>query len=121
VIARYTRDYYAGEPAITLNRFGNGKAVYVGTIGDDALYEMLAGWLLEMANVRRMISAPGGVEVAERWQGSQRLLFVLNHTERPQEITLDRPYADLLDGAGSREGTVVVAPRDVLVLQEGKR
>jgi beta-galactosidase len=121
VIARYTRDYYAGEPAITLNRYGQGKAVYVGTFGDGALYEMLAGWLLNMANVQRMITAPPGVEVAERWLGNKRVLFVLNHTERPQEITLDGPYVNLLDGSALLQGTVVVAPRDVLVLQADKK
>jgi beta-galactosidase len=80
VVARYTQDYYAGKPAITLNRFGQGQVVYVGTLGDAPLYEALVGWLLDLAGVQPLLTAPEGVEVTERWQGDQRLLFVLNHT-----------------------------------------
>ncbi len=116
VVARYTRDYYAGKPAITLNRFGQGQVVYVGTLGDALLHETLAGWLLGLAGVRRILAAPEGVEIAERWQGGWRLLFVLNHTERLREVTLDGRYMNLLDGSAPIEGTVALAPRDVLVL-----
>jgi beta-galactosidase len=120
VVARYTRDFYAGKPAITLNRFGAGWVIYMGTVGDGLLYESLAGWFLNLAGVRRMITAPRGVQVAERWQGDRRLLFVLNHTEREQEVTLDRRYRNLLDSHadGMVEGTIAIAPRDVQVLIE---
>jgi beta-galactosidase len=117
-IARYTSDYYAGKPAITLNQFGQGKVLYVGTMGDERLYEKLTGWLLGMAGVRRIIAAPDGVEVTERWQGDQRLLFVLNHTDREQEITLDKNYKDLLSDSNALVGTITIAPRDVLALVE---
>jgi beta-galactosidase len=118
VIARYTEDYYAGRPAITLNRYGQGQVVYVGTPGDAALYESLARWLLALAGVRRLLAAPEGVEVTERWQGEHRLLFVLNHTERAQEVTLDGVYTNLLDGLAPLKGTIAIAPRDVLVLRQ---
>ncbi|HZD57277.1 MAG TPA: beta-galactosidase, partial [Anaerolineales bacterium] len=80
VVARYTSDYFAGKPAITLNNLGRGLAVYVGTVGDSYLYDTLARWLLGLAGVQPPIIAPPRVEVAERWQGDQRILFVLNHT-----------------------------------------
>ncbi|MBM4464490.1 MAG: beta-galactosidase [Chloroflexi bacterium] len=114
-IARYTQDYYAGKPAITLNRFGQGQVVYVGTVGDARLYEALVGWLLNLAGVQEILAVPRGVEVTERWQGD-RLLFVLNHAEREQEVTLDGRYVDLLDGSAVLEGRAAVAPRDVLIL-----
>jgi len=120
VVARYTRDYYAGKPAITLKHFGNGLAIYVGTVGDALLYEMLSGWLLDLAGVRRLITAPAGVEIAERWQGEQRILFLLNQTERVQEVTLDSRYNNLIGDPATLEGTVTILPRDVLVLIEGK-
>jgi len=121
VVARYTQDYYAGKPAITLNRFGQGQVVYVGTMGDGRLHETLAGWLLTLAGVEALLTAPKGLEVTERWQGDQRLLFVLNHTEREQEVTLGRRYRDLLDGSAVVEGRVFIPSRDVLVLLEERR
>lgn len=116
VVARYTKDYYAGRPAITINRYGQGYVVYVGALGDDLLYETLASWLLRLAGVQRLLAAPAGVEVGERWQGDRRLLFVLNHTEREVEVTLDCCYSDLLHGPRAVVGTVPIAPRDLLVL-----
>jgi beta-galactosidase len=118
VVARYTQDYYAGRPAITLNEIGQGRAVYVGTIGDAPLYEALVGWLLDSEGVNPPPSVPEGVQLAARWQGDRRLLFVLNHTDRGQEVTLDGRYANLLDGSAPLEGTVALAPKDVLVLTE---
>jgi beta-galactosidase len=116
VVARYTQDYYAGRPAITLNRFGDGRVVYVGTLGEAALYDALARWLLDLAGVPPILDVPDGVEVAERWQGDRRLLFVLNHTGQAQDVSLDGAYVDLLS-ATDVQGTVTVAPRDVLVLR----
>lgn len=120
VVARYTEEYYAGKPAITLNRFGQGQVVYVGTMGDGRLYETLAGWLLTLAGVQTILTAPKGLEMTERWQGNRRL-FVLNHTEREQEVTLEGRYIDLLYGSAVVEGRLFIAPRDVLVLREEKK
>jgi beta-galactosidase len=117
VIARYTQDYTAGKPAITVNQFGQGQVVYVGTVGDADLYETLADWLLGLAGVEPVLPAPEGVEVTERWQGASRLLFVLNHTGQAQEVDLNGHTVDILSGSAS-EGTVAIPPRDVLVLLE---
>ena len=121
VVARYTRDYYAGKPAITLNELGQpdgGRVVYVGTVGNVDLYRALAGWLLDLAGVQPLLTAPEGVEVTERWEGDQRLLFVLNHTDQEQQITLDGRYTNLLNGSEGLEGTTAIASRDVAVLLE---
>ncbi len=116
VIARYTRDYYAGQPAITLNQFGKGHALYVGTFGGAALCERLAGWLLRLAGVQPLLSAPHGVEVAERWQGERRLVFILNHTDREQRVALDGAYQDLLGDGAPVEGMLTLPAREVRVL-----
>ena len=115
VIAHYTQDYTAGKPAITVNQFEQGQVVYVGTVGDADLYEVLADWLLGLVGVQPILAAPGEVEVTERWQGASRLLFVLNHTGQAQEVDLNGHYVDILSGSAS-EGTVTIAPREVLVL-----
>jgi beta-galactosidase len=117
VVATYTQEYYAGQPAITLNKVGQGKAVYIGTFGDDALYESLAPWLFELAGVRGVTTTPRGIEVTERWQGDRRLLFVLNHTNSPKDAHLRRVYVNILNEQ-VLQGTVSVGPHDVLVLTE---
>jgi len=118
VIARYTQDYYKGKPAITLNTYGKGRVLYVGVFGNDPLYETFMSWLLASVGVEGVLSAPEGVEVAERWQGNRRLLFVLNHTEQAQDVVLPGRYTNLLNGQSGLTGTVTLAGRDVLVLAE---
>jgi beta-galactosidase len=116
VVARYTQDYYAGKPAITLNRFGAGQVVYVGTVGGLALYGALVDWLLEIAGVEPILDVPDGVEVTERWLGDQRLLIVLNHSSEPRDMALDGAFVDLLSG-DHLNGSAALAPYDVLILE----
>jgi beta-galactosidase len=117
VIARYTQDYYAGKPAITLNSVGKGKVLYVGVFGNDPLYETFLSWLLETVGIRGVMEAPAGVEVTERWQGEQRLLFVLNHNAEAKDIRPPGRYTNLLDGASGLSGSVTLPGRDVMVLR----
>jgi len=118
VIARYTQDYYAGQPAITLNSYGTGRVLYIGTIGKDVLYETVVPWLLRQAGIRSILTAPRGVEITERWRDNRRILFVLNHNGHPESVPLDRSYHDLLDSGAILENKLVLAPRSVHILVE---
>lgn len=117
VVANYTRDFYAGKPAITINSYGQGQAVYVGTVGDEQLYETLTGWLLECSGLKPVLAVPAEIEVTERWQDGKRLIFVLNHHVDPLEITLDSRFSDLLSGQ-KLDGQVRVPPRELLILTD---
>jgi beta-galactosidase len=117
VIALYTRDYYAGQPAITRNFYGEGQAIYVGTLGDTPLYLTLLSWLLRDLGIQGTFTVPDGVEVTERWQKDRRILFILNHTAQSQIITLPRQYTNLFDEQPI-SGFVTVASHDVLILME---
>ena len=120
VVAQYMEDYYAGKPAITLNRYGAGTTVYVGTLGNEQLYELLAKWLLNKTGLQNSFIVPSGVEVARRTNGQKSLQFILNHTNSAQTIHLERPHANLLNGV-ELSGDVQVAPFDVLILDSFDR
>jgi beta-galactosidase len=109
----------AGKPAITLNEYGRGKVVYVGTLGPAGLFDALAEWFLDLARLAPILAVPEGVEVAERWRGDRRLLFLLNHTGKEQQVALDREYAARLGGpdAPDLSGLVTLPPQEVLVLE----
>jgi beta-galactosidase len=117
VVARYGENHYAGKPAVTVNTFGQGKAVYVGTMGNEALYETLADLLLTQAGVEMNSHAPEGIEITRRYLGDQALVFVLNHSDSKQVVKLDKSYRSLL-GAAPTGGTVTLSPKDVVVLEE---
>jgi beta-galactosidase len=92
--AHYTKDYYAGQPAVTVNEFNKGKVVYLGTMGDASFYDAVIGWVTEMAEISSLIETPNGVEVTERWSDDQRILFILNHT-KPVKGKITIPSLDI--------------------------
>jgi beta-galactosidase len=116
-LATYQGEYFSGAPAITLNHHGQGKAIYVGTLGDDALPDTILDWVLKSADLHSALAAPLGVEVTERWQGDRRLLFLLNHTDETQEVPITQPYLDLLRNTVVNE-VVKMPPYGVSVLRE---
>ena len=115
VIARYTDDYYAGKPAITLNQFGAGRAIYIGAVGEAQLYDVLANWLLDTIGIQNTFITPPGVEISQRTQGDKTLHFVLNHKDIPQTIHLENRFTNLLNRQPF-EGDVQLQPFDVLIL-----
>ncbi|MEQ8675475.1 MAG: beta-galactosidase [Aggregatilineales bacterium] len=115
-IAYYTENYYAGTPVITLNSVGQGKVIYVGTIGNQALVQSLVSYGLQLANLKSVLCVPSGVEVTSRWQGDQQILFVLNHNLNPECIELDSEYLDLVT-CQNYVDQVDINPKQVLVLK----
>ena len=115
VIAHYAQDYYAGKPAVTRNKFGQGQAIYLGAIGTDSFYEAILGWLLKQNNIQSDIKAPAGVEITKRSQGDQTIYFVLNFNSSSQSIDLRVAYDNLLNNT-IVSGTVQVDANDVLIL-----
>ena len=117
VVARYTQDYYAGKPGITLNQFGAGRAIYIGAVGgrNAQLYDLLAKWLLNLTGLQDTFAMPYGVEVTRRTQGDENLHFILNHNDTPKTIHFEKPYMNLLNKK-RLEGDVQLDPFDVLIL-----
>ncbi len=115
VIAFHAQDFYADKPAATLNQFGKGKVIYLGALGNNAYYESIARWVASLANVEPLLETPVGVEVVERWQGEQKLLFVLNHSAQSQSFSFNAVYKNLLtDQITNRK--ITVEPFGVLIL-----
>jgi beta-galactosidase len=107
--------YYAGRAAVTLNQFGRGQAIYVGTLGDEALHDTIVGWLTDAASVSPTLTTPNDVEAVERWKNGHRLLFLLNHADETRDIVLPHPLTDLLTDK-MLEGQATLEPKGVLIL-----
>jgi len=116
-VARYGGEYYAGQAAITLNHFGQGQAVYVGTLGDTDLIDKVVGWLVAVTPISPALKAPDGVEAVERWKDDRRLLFLLNHADQAREVILPQPLTDLLTDQ-VMEGQVILDHKAVTILRE---
>jgi beta-galactosidase len=116
VMARYAADYYAGEPAITAHRHGQGLAVYLGTVPDAALAGQLLAWLSQAAGLLSPIQAPAGVEVTERVSERGRFLFLLNGTQEEQTVDLSAGGLELLSGE-TVAGAITLPPLGVRIVQ----
>ena len=114
-IARYDEDFYAGSPAVTVNQVGDGQVLYVGTMGDQAFVNSVVKIACAWAGIESPIATPPGVEAATRWQGDQPLLFLLNHTDVEQSVTLHTAYTDLISES-AQSGAVTLQPRQVMIL-----
>jgi len=116
VLASYTDDFYAHQPAITSHRYGQGYSYYLGT----SVEENGMAWLLERicaeCDLRSPVNAPAGVEVVSRVSGSRSWHFVLNHTPHPVDLVLPALGRNILDG-GPPRGTLQLSSMGVAIVE----
>jgi beta-galactosidase len=100
------KDFYAGKPAITMNTFGLGKAIYIGTQSHQHFYHDLV--TVAAPDRDRPASA---AESAGKHRGfhaqkdGARVYFLLNHQNSPVRIQFYKPMHDFLTGTTSSATT----------------
>jgi beta-galactosidase len=119
VLASYAKDFYAGRPAITLNTFGLGKAIYIGTQSHQHFYGDLVVWLRQLCNLHPLLKVPDNVEVCLRQKDGAQMFFLLNHAPGPMRLQFFKPMHDYLTGTVF-SGNYDLQPHGVLVLDEQK-
>jgi beta-galactosidase len=117
VLANYAKDFYAGRAAMTMNTFGLGKAIYVGTMSHQPFYYDLIVWLRQVCNLFPLLKVPDTVEVTLRQKDDTKIYFLLNHQPSPVRIQFYKPAHDFLTGA-TLQGNYDLPPHGVLVLDE---
>ncbi|BCG57195.1 beta-galactosidase [Paenibacillus sp. URB8-2] len=102
-LAFYGDDFYAGRPALTVNKRGEGKAYYLAArVSDPAFYDAFYAGLVKEANVRRSLEAelPQGVTAQLRTDGEHEYVFLLNFSGRAEKVELPgEALADAESGA----------------------
>ena len=118
VLATYGDDFYAGQPVVTENTFGSGRAYYIASDPEARFLDDLYGRILLRHGIESVMETPEGVEVTLRETEQRRLLFVLNHNAEPRSVTLPagRRYHELL-GDADVTGTLDLTPYDVRILE----
>lgn len=117
-VCTYAHPVWGGTPAVTLNRFGQGKAAYLGCYfapeGLDALLRsLLPEFGLEVPPFSFPLICRGGVNRAGR-----RVDFYLNFSDKTQTALCPAPALSLLDGRQLRgNGTFALSPWEVKILE----
>ncbi|MCR4620988.1 MAG: beta-galactosidase [Clostridiales bacterium] len=115
-LGSFTKEFYAGSPAVTVNGFGQGKAYYIGSVPGTALVTAV----LDRIGLAPVLPADDGLEVTRREDVGEETLFLINHGNVPLRAVLDNEYTDPLAGH-KVSGEVEVAPNDVKVFIRRKQ
>ena len=117
ILATYAKDFYAGRAAMTMNSFGDGRAVYIGTQSSQAFYCDLVVWLRNLCGLHALLKVPDTVEVSLREKDGRKIYFLLNHQPTPVRLHFYKPMHDFLSG-NTFTGSYDLPPHGVLVLDE---
>ncbi len=117
VLATFAKDFYAGRPALTVNQFGLGRAIYLGTMSHSHFYHDLTTWLRKICHLGGLLKVPEGVEVSLRQNDTTKLYFLLNHQNTSVRVQFYKPVHDFLTG-NTIQGAYDLPAHGVLVIDE---
>jgi beta-galactosidase len=104
-VGTYQADFYAGAPAVTRNRVGDGDAWYVGTDLDQEGVSWIVRQILQRHDLCGPYPDVPGLETARRiGRDGCQLLFLLNHGSEPVQVTARQDAIDLLTGSPVERG-----------------
>jgi len=118
IIGRYTQSYYKDEACLTINRFGQGYAIYIGTNPSPEIKGSILRWAIEKLRVKSSFQAdPANIEVILRRKEGKDYLFFLNHSDKYHQVKLDRIYQELLEKREYfKDSLMTIEPRGVRIL-----
>lgn len=99
VLAVYGKDFYEGEPCITVNSFGKGQAYYIGTIPEDDFLGELVEKVCTESGITGSYPASEQMEVTCRKKDNMSVIFAINHDGIDGWVDFGTDVAkDLLNG-----------------------
>ncbi|MCH4192734.1 MAG: beta-galactosidase [Butyrivibrio sp.] len=119
VLATYQKDFYAGYPALTVNRYGKGKAYFIASENSVFFLRDFYDRLFQETQIICTFDAclPEGVAVSERKGAaeSDSVWFIMNFNADVAEMTVHRAYQNI-ETEDEINGTVQLLPYQCLIL-----
>lgn len=104
----YEKDFYAGMPVLTRNRFGKGAAYYMAARSNADFYRRLISDICKDAGIEPLIGplteSPELIEVTKRRNQNGTFLFFLNHDTEGHDIALNCTGTDILTDTAYQAG-----------------
>ncbi len=91
VLATYGSDFYQGQPALTINHYGSGKAYYMASRNDTCfLSDFYRGLSTQLGLKPALLcDLPDGVTAQVRRNENVEFVFLMNFTPNLREVHLD--------------------------------
>lgn len=118
-LAYYKEDFYANQPALTVNQFGEGRAYYVASRNIDQFHADFLEKLVDESDVDRVIESelPEGVTAQSRTDGTYDYVFLSNFSREDKQVDLlDVQYTDLVENTNISD-QVELSPFSVRLLK----
>ncbi|MDR3708646.1 MAG: beta-galactosidase [Capsulimonadaceae bacterium] len=117
-LATFTDDFYAGGPAVTVNKFGKGQAYYIASRNDERFQDDLVGSVIKQLGIAGVLgdALPDGVTATSREKDGRTFVFVMNFNNAPVDVPLPRPF-NKFDG-GRVQKSLALPPYGCEVLVE---
>lgn len=118
VLAQYASEFYAGEPALTQNDYGEGEAYYIAARTDDRfLTDLYTGLVTRLGIPRYEAALPAGVTAQTRTGDGQRYTFLMNFTPTAQTVAVGPGAADALTGQPVEDALALAAYGSAVLIQ----
>ncbi|OAS14913.1 beta-galactosidase [Paenibacillus oryzisoli] len=123
VLGIYTDSFYAGQPALTVNSFGKGKAYYMATRLKADFLQSFYAKVVEQTGVARSLNThlPQGVTVQVRTDGETDYVFVMNFSGQSEQITLDDRNYTYLESNEAVDGVIDLPVNGIVLLKRSTR
>ena len=118
VLGTYEIDFYAGEAALTKNKFGKGEAYYIAARTGSDMLSVLYGEMIETLHIEKALDCalPHGVTAHIRHGEKENIIFVENYTESGKTVELPRDYK--LYGTDQTVNSIKLAPFGIALLSD---
>jgi beta-galactosidase len=119
-IGTYSKDFYAGRPALTVNRLGEGKAYYIAARTEEDFNNAFYSKLTKQLNINKSIDAelPEGVNAQRRTDGISNYIFLMNFTSEEKVVEMNNcNYRNLFTDKQIEE-KILLKPYGIEILKE---
>jgi beta-galactosidase len=119
VLARYSDDFYAGEPVLTRHEVGAGRVYYLAARTDGGFLRPFYQALAAEAGLTPVLpSLPPGVTATVRTDGHREWVFLLNFNAAPVTVPVEGLAGpELLHGQSVGDGPLTLGPFGVGVFE----
>lgn len=95
VLGAYTSDFYAGEPAVTKNKYGKGTAYYTAFRNDEDFTDDFCDLLIKEIGIMPDTEIKADKDIIIRKRGDY--IFIFNFSDNAKTVILDKKYYDVLN------------------------